>query len=302
MSDELLHQSKPMIGSYQCTKLIGTPSNNMVYMAVHQTTGKLVALRAMTVNVTNREEAIEQCKAELASFSVLDTPNIVPIEDYGSDGSTVYMALRFMKGGSLQERLKQRQKKLGSGAEVPLPSVGEILAMLDRVALALDDLHLRDVVHGQIEPRNLMFDDVGQAYVADIGLTRLLKIIFSLDATTSFNTNRYTAPELWSGERPLPATDQYSLACIAYELFTGKPAFDAPTIFGLMKQHSDEIPLPPHYVRDHLPADLALPFWQALAKPPERRYRSVRAFVDDLRQVFVGREGTPTGFFTFELG
>jgi serine/threonine protein kinase len=206
-----------------------------------------------------------------------------------------------MQGGSLADRLKYRRVKSDHGINIPLPSPGEVVEMLERVADALDGLHSEDMVHGQVEPRNIMFDEHGLAYLADIGLTRLLKIIYSLDATNSFNTNKYTAPELWDGQRPLPATDQYSLACIAYELITGRPPFDAPTIFGLMKQHTDDVVLPPHYVRDGIPADLALPFWQAMAKPPERRYHNIYAFVEEVRQAVADKEGSPTGFFTFDM-
>jgi serine/threonine protein kinase len=301
MAEEATRPLRRTFGPYSCIKVVGMSANNTVYYALHQGTGKLVALRALHVTHQNADAAIKACLAELEKFAQLDTPNIVPIEDYGSDGTVVYLVMRVMKNGSLQDRLKHRAHQAEVNHDIPLPSAGEVLAMLDRLAQALDDLHVRDMVHGQVEPRNILFDDMGQAYMADIGLTRLMKIIYSLDATNSFTMNRYSAPELWDGQRPMPATDQYSLACIAYELMTGRPPFDAPTIYGLMKQHNDDVALPPHYVRETLSPDLALPFWQALAKPTDKRFASVRAFVEELRVTLAGREGEPTGFFTFEV-
>ncbi len=288
-------------GLYTCIRRISLSGNSSVYYAVHQNTGKLYALRTITVSNEPYDDAVAACKTELAKFARLDTPNIVPMEDFGSEGAEVFMVMKAMKGGSLRDRMRLRQQKIADGGNMPMPSLGEVVAMLQRLALALDDLHVRDIAHGQVEPGNIMFDDDGNAYLADTGLTRLMKIIYSLDSTSSFNTTKYTAPELWEGERPLPASDQYSLACVAYELMTGRPPFEAPTIFGLMKQHTDDVAMPPHYVRDELPADLAIPFWQAMAKPPERRFPTVQAFITELSNAIKDREGSPTGFFTFEV-
>lgn len=291
------------VGPYTCLRAMGssTSSNNAVYAALHQGTGRLVALRALTVRHENQQTALEACRTELQRFAAFPIPNIVPIDDYGIDGSMLYIAMRLMKGGSLHDRLKKRQSRIEGGQELSLPSPGEVIAVIDRLAEALDSLHAHGMVHGQVDPRNILFDDSGLAYLADVGLTRLLKIIYSLETTNSFGTTKYTAPEIWDGQRSSPATDQYALACIAYELMTGKPPFEAPTIFGLMQQHKDEVTLPPHYIRRGLPTDLAIPFWQALAKLPDKRFGSLRAFVDDLRVSTNGNEGTATGFFALDL-
>lgn len=301
MADETTQQQQKKYGVYTCIRRIISSGNSSVYYAVHQHTGKLYALRAITVSNEPYEETIAACKLELEKFTRLDTPYLVSLEDYGSENAELYLVMRAMKGSSLRDRLKYRYQKALDNVNIPLPSLGEVMTLLQRLAVSLDDLHARDITHGQVEPGNVMFDEEGNAYLADTGLTRLMKIIYSLDSTSSFNTTKYTAPELWEGERPLPASDQYSLACVAYELLTGRPPFEAPTIFGLMKQHTDDIALPPHYVRDDLPADLAIPFWQAMAKPPERRFPTVQVFVKELAQAVQGKEGTPTGFFKLEL-
>jgi serine/threonine protein kinase len=301
MSDQPIAPTGKTFGPYSSLRTLGASNNNAVYMALHQGTGRLVALRALTVNHDNREQALEACKTEVARFAAYSIPNVVQIEDYGIEGSTLYIAMRVMKGGSLQDRLKAVQRKVDAGSAPILPSPGEVVAVVERLAQALDGLHGHGMVHGQVEPRNILFDDSGLSYMSDVGLTRLLKIIYSLETTNSFSTTKYTAPELWDGKRPSPATDQYALACIAYELMTGKAPFEAPTIYGLMRQHTDEVALPPHYIRRGLPADLAIPFWQAMAKLPEKRFPNLRAFLDDLRTTIQGNEGTATGFFALDL-
>ena len=301
MSDQSPAPIGRTYGPYSCLRVLGASGNNTVYLALHQGTGHLVALRVLTVNHDNRDQALEACKTEVARIATYSIPNIVQIEDYGIEGSTLYIAMRVMKGGSLQDRLKGMRQKVAAGVEPILPSPGEVLAVIERLSDALDSLHKHDMVHGQVEPRNILFGASGLAYLSDVGLTRLHKIIYSLDTTNSFSTTQYTAPEIWDGKRPIPATDQYALACIAYELMTGKVPFEAPTIYGLMRQHTDEVVLPPHYIRRGLPSDLAIPFWQAMAKSPEKRFPTLRAFLDDLRLSIQGNEGTATGFFVVDL-
>jgi serine/threonine-protein kinase len=236
----------------------------------------------------------------LDELAIIDAPYIVKIEDHGIHESMLYIAMTVMDGGSLGDRMKQRlHTTLEDDANLPSP--GEVLQMLERVAEALDDIHSRNIVHGQIGPRSIMFDETGAAFVADIGMTRLMKIIFKLEATNSFNMNPYSAPELWEGERPSPSTDQYALACVIYELLTGKPPFNNTSIYHLMQAHMNDVAAPPHYTRPELPGDLAMVFWQALAKPVDRRYPSIMAFHDGLRKSLGEKLGEDTDFYTFKL-
>jgi serine/threonine protein kinase len=294
-------QPKPRkFGPYEVLKLIGMSGQNAVFAAQHETTKHPVALRVMTMTVTDLSAAIAECTTVMKEMSIIDAPNIVKIEDYGTHDSMLYLAMTVMHGGSLADRMKQRMEPVVVD-DSQLPSAGEVLNMLERVAEALDDIHSRGIVHGQIGPRSIMFNENGEAFVSDIGLTRLMKIIFKLEATNSFSMNPYSAPELWNGERPSPATDQYALACVIYELLTGKPPFNNTSIYHLMQAHMNDVAAPPHYVRPHLPGDLAMVFWQALAKPVNRRYPSMLAFHAGLREALGTKLGEETDFFTFKL-
>lgn len=295
-------ETRPMrrtFGPYTCIRLMGFASSNTVYYALHQKTGRLVALRVMPIIRGNVAEVISACNEQLTRLTELNVPNIVPIEDFGDDDESIYIATRVMQGGTLDARLKRFYEE---GPEsCPLPGLEEIAGLMERLAQALDTLHENGLVHGQLDPRSIMFDSQGQAYLADVGLTKLHKLIYGLESTNSFNMSKYSAPELWEGVRPQPASDQYSLACMIYELLTGRAPFDADTIYKLMQKHVNDVALPPHYVRKELPADLALPFWQALAKPPAKRHKSVMAFYDDYRHAIKDHTSRTTDFFTFEL-
>lgn len=291
---------RQQFGSYITTKVMGSGEQSAVYAAIHETSGKMFALRVLTIQHKDVEQALSDCNAVLEELSELDIPNAVKIQDFGHDDSTLYIAMTILNGGTLLERMNIRV----TNQESPqLPSPADILKMTERIAIALDTLHQQGLVHGQIQPHSILFNDRGQAFLSEIGMTRIMKIIYSLDATNSFKMTRYSPPELWIGERPSGSTDQYALACIIYQLLTGKVPFDGPSIFSLMQAHSNDVAVPPHYVRQDLPSSLAMVFWQALAKPSDRRYPTIRSFYQDLRKSFADSDdmSAKTDFFTFLL-
>jgi serine/threonine protein kinase, bacterial len=298
--DDLKAPISRKFGPYITLKLIGTGGQSAVYTAMHETTGRMVALRIMSITDNDISEALNNCKDVLTELRILDIPHAVMIEDFGNVEAVLYIAMSVMTGGTLLDRMKQRHF-FNAEQSASLPSPLEVLDLVERMAIALDALHGIGMVHGQIEPRSIMFNNKGEAHLSDIGMTRMMKFIYKLDATNSFNMTKYSAPELWEGKRPSPATDQYAFACIVYELLTGKAPFDAPSIFGLMQAHANDVAAPPHYVREGLPSSLAMIFWQALAKPVDRRYPTLMSFYDDLRESLEQHQSKETGFFTFEV-
>lgn len=291
---------RQQFGSYITLKIIGSGEHSAVYAAMHETTGKMVALRVLTITNRDVARALIDCNRVLEELSELNIPNTVKIQDFGNDGSTLYIALTVLNGGTLLERMNVR---IINQENPKLPSTTDVLKMTERIAIALDTLHQQGMVHGQIQPHSILFNDRGEAFLSEIGLTRIMKIIYNLDATNSFMMTRYSPPELWAGERPSASTDQYALACIIYQLITGKVPFDGTSIFSLMQAHANDVSAPPHYVRPDLPSSLAMVFWQALAKPVDRRYPTIRSFYQDLQKSFSDTDdmSVKTDFFTFLL-
>lgn len=297
MPDQSVRQK---FGPYEVIKLIGSGGQSAVYTAIHEETGHMVVLRAMTIMVKDLAKAIQSCENVLEEIMNLKIPNSVGIENFGHDKSVLYIAMNVMEGGTLLERM--RRWDIGEPEKITqFPSFGEVLSIVERLAVALDALHSQNLIHGQLEPGSIMFNAEGEAFLADIGLTRLTKILYRLEATNSFNMTKYSAPELWDGYRPVASTDQYALACITYELLTGQAPFNAPSIFDLMQAHANDVAAPPHYVREGLPGSLAMVFWQALAKPIDRRFSTIMAFYEGIREVLEQHLDEPTDFLTFPL-
>lgn len=299
MNNELPTQHQ--YGSYLARHLIATDGQSVIYRAMHAITGEDVTLRLMAIQSKDMDVSLEECFHILEETQQITAPNISRILDYGNEENILYIATDYWPGASLLKRMKQRHFGLNATEPPQLPAAQEVLQLVDQVADALDGLHEQGVIHAQLSASSILFDAAGNAVVGDVGMLRLLKVLFNLETTNSFNMTRYSAPELWEGERPTPATDLYAFACIVYELLTGRPPFDNNSIAKLMKAHTDDLAPPPHHVRKELPSDLAMVFWQALAKPVDRRYASVRKFYLDLADVLQKVPEEPTGFFTFAL-
>src|SRR5690606_27464378 len=110
----------------------------------------------------------------------LEHPHIVPLYDYGTDDGMSYVVMRMLTGGTLAERLNARALARGR-----LPSLSETSQMLKQVAGALDYAHRKGVVHRDIKPNNIMFDDEGVAYVVDFGIARLMNVSTSITGEQS---------------------------------------------------------------------------------------------------------------------
>ncbi|MCB9461233.1 MAG: serine/threonine protein kinase [Anaerolineaceae bacterium] len=275
-------------GPYRCMRVLGDGLNHTLYHALHRENGELVALRTIPLDeehVELRREATDLLKSLKSILSAYT----VPVIDFGFEGETLYIASRVMKGGSLETRIQRHKaslehdsKRLDQNNRLGWPTPASCLRVIYRIAQALDDIHMAGFVHGLVDPINIMFDEHGDAYLGEMGVSQLTKILFNLGNTNSFYVSRYAAPELWLGGRPQPATDQYALGCLAYELLTGEPPYSGLSIYTLMKQHTEDALMPVNYVNPSLPDMVSLPLWRAMAKPMHERYPTVGEFVEDL--------------------
>jgi len=296
-NDEETMPIRHTVGPYTCMRVLGYSSNDHIYHAVNKS-GQSVALRVFHIQSGDRDEIMTDCQRELEIIQQAVAPNLVELLDYGTDDNQLYIAMSLMQGSSLEARFNHAYSE---NPQLSPPSLGEIATLLERLADALDNLHVQGIMHGQVEPRNILFDESGDGYLADVGLTKILKVLYRMDTTNTLTISPYTPPEVWHGENPVPSSDQYALACLAYELTTGRRPFQSTSIFKLMQAHLDHVVTAPHHVNNELPADLAIPFWQAMAKPSDNRFPHCFAFVQAYRKAIIGYEGIPTNFFTKTL-
>src|SRR5258708_1570207 len=198
--------------------------------------------------------------------------------DAGIDDGFPYLVAEFAANGSLRDQLQRRQPKI--------LSVHEVITILTQVGQALQYVHEQSIVHRDLKPENILFNAKGQALLADFGIA-----VF-LETTKTKNVNvigspLYMAPEQFDGFISR-RSDQYSLACIAYELLTGTPPFVATHPLALGMKHQLEQPRHLSEINANVPPHIEDAILKALSKKRDDRYPDISSFIAAMLSVPTG--------------
>lgn len=284
-------------GQYELRELIGIGGMGAVYRAYQASLRREVALKLLPPVFASEANYAERFLREAQTAAGLEHANIVPVYDFGTEDGINYVVMRLLTGGSLAERLGASEH-----GDRPLPTFIEIAFVLSKLAVALDYAHSRGVVHRDIKASNVMFDMQGSPFLVDFGIAKILGDTTSLTGTgVSMGTPSYMAPEQWRGESVTPKTDLYAFGVLAYVMVTGRMPFEAPTPYALMHKHLNEEPTPPKAFRADISDELKIVLNRAMAKAPQERYESARAFAVAFEQAVNGESFAASGFFTMPL-
>ncbi|MCU0241209.1 MAG: serine/threonine protein kinase [Vicinamibacteria bacterium] len=261
------------IGQYEIQSTIGQGASGTVFRAYDPTLNRTVALKIFSPELLHDQTFTERFTREAQIWGQLEHPAIVPVYHAGTEAGYPYIALRFIPGGSLDQKLQ----------EGPL-SIERALEILNVVATALDYAHSRGVVHRDVKPGNVLLDEVGHAYLSDFGIARLISSAADPYHTANVaGTPSYMAPEQARNQEPTPLADVYSLGCMAYEMLTGAAPFRGATVVDVMMQHIMAQPTPPTALAPHLPAHVEAAILKAMSKEPNERWPSAALFIQALR-------------------
>lgn len=213
---------------------------------------------------------------EIEIAARLQHPHILPLYDSGSAAGFLYYVMPYVEGESLRDRLT-REKQLG---------LEEALRIATEVAGALAYAHSRGVVHRDVKPENIMLSG-GTAVVADFGIARAVSAAGEAGQLTQtgtiIGTPAYMSPEQASGSTEVDGrSDQYSLACVVYEMLVGEPPFTGPTPQAVLARHSLDMVSPPSIVRSTIPDAVEAAVLRALSKLPADRYPTTALFAEAL--------------------
>jgi serine/threonine protein kinase/Tfp pilus assembly protein PilF len=265
-----------LIGNCNVIKELANGGFGRVYYGEHHfIPERSVAIKLLHPRLLRSSPERESFLAEARLLEKLRHPHILPVYDAGVHKDVrPYIITEYAPGGQLRERLRGQ----------PLP-VEEAMTILTQVGYALAHAHTQDIVHRDLKPENIFFNATGEALLGDFGIAVVLQTTdpASFDIRGSLP---YMAPEQWEGH-PVPASDQYALGCIAYELFTGRLPFYHPK-WGweeFKKQHLEREPKPPGELNPTLPAYIEQAILRAMAKDSAKRYESVTAFLQALSKV-----------------
>lgn len=286
-----------VLGQYELRELLGVGGMGAVYRAYQAGLQREVAVKVLPTTLAGEAGYIERFIREARMAGALEHPHIVRIYDYGTQGDISYLVMALLRGGSLSQRINQREEK---GA--PRPSLGEVSTMLNQMASALDYAHHEGVLHRDIKPANIMFDNQGRAYLSDFGIAKLMGANTALTGTgVAMGSPSYMPPEQWMGRDLTPAADQYALGVTVYQTLSGRLPFEADSAAQLMYKHFNEDPTPLNITRIDLPAAVNIVLTRAMSKDPERRFPNMTSFAQAFESAVEGNKGDATNFFVYKL-
>jgi serine/threonine-protein kinase len=243
-------------GRYRLDELQGHGPMSEVWRAHDDTLDRTVALKILSPTAD-----LGRFRREAQAAAALAHENVMRVFDYGEDEAGPFMALEWLPGGTLEDRL----------AQGPLPP-DETHRVAVGIAAGLAHLHSRGLVHRDLKPANVLFDEEGRTKLADFGLARSAAGTGTLtDAGTVLGTAAYISPEQAAGEPAGPASDVYSFGVILFRMLTGALPFTADNAVALVNMHRHETPPAVETLQPDAPPELAALTAAALRKDPSQR-------------------------------
>ena len=261
---QLEHIASVTRGRFEVKAELGRGGMATVYLAIDIRLNRKVALKVMLPSLASSEEMIERFEEEARNAARLEHENIVTIYSVEEIGHLNLFVMKFVDGASVAEMLKTHG---------PLP-VDVTRHVISQVASALQYAHGESVVHRDVKPGNVMIDGKGNAIVMDFGISKAMDSADLTQTGALVGTPAYMSPEQWRGSRAGPASDQYALGVLAYEMLTGGPPFVGPNL-ELREKHLAETPRPIRALRADVPRDLEGTVLRMLAKHVEERFSSL---------------------------
>ena len=268
---------------YANPRRIGHGGMGRIYLAEDRELGRPVAVKVLDDRFAGNDQLRRRFKREaLTAARLSGHPHVVTIFDVGEWQGHPFLVMEYLPGGTLADRTGKPIEPL------------QALAWLGQAAGALDAAHELGIVHRDVKPANLLFDEREELCVADFGIARIADDPMSgMTATgTVLGTAGYLAPEQALGHGATAASDRYALGVVGYELLTGSRPFERGSETAEAAAHIND-PVPPVSSRlAGLSPAVDEVFDRVLAKDPNARFPTAAAFVTALRDALEGREAT----------
>ncbi len=274
------------IGRFEIRESLGEGTFGQVFRAFDPQLGRDVAIKIAKVDGAHSDVIVKRFVREAKAVAGLRHPQIVPLFEFGQHEGVFYIVFAHIAGRTLQQELARR--KSDKLAADPRWAARVVAAMADALAHA----HALGIVHRDVKPANALIDAAGVPLIADFGLAASRHGAERLTHSGQvLGTPLYMAPEQAIGrvDEVGPASDQYSLGIILYELIAGRPPFVGPPEVVIF-HHLETEPPSPRTIDAAIPRDLETICLKCLQKEPGKRYASCRDMADDLRRWL---EGSP---------
>jgi serine/threonine protein kinase len=257
----MLELEGTQLGHYQLQQRLARGGMSEVYLAYDTNTQSVVALKVVN---KLQEDHTQRFQHEVQVLKQLAHPHILQVFEYGEDEAWCYVAMPYVKDGTLRNRLRNG----------PL-SLAEAHVLFTQILEALQWSHEHGFIHRDIKPSNVLLHEGKHVYLADFGLAKLLEDEHDMTQTGCLiGTPEYMAPEL-SEEPATCGSDIYALGVLLYQMLTGAVPFHGETPMAIYWKHLEEMPKPPSQLNPAIPMPVESVILRALEKDPRQRFQSV---------------------------
>lgn len=256
------------IGPYRLDEVLGEGGMGIVFRAVRDPDGDVVALKVLRRELSHDDTYRRRLIHEARAAGEVRHRHLVPVLDAGEEAERSYLAVSFVPGRTLEQRIH---------VDGPLP-LADAVRLLAQVAAGLDALHQAELVHRDVKPSNIMLDENDDAALTDFGLAKGRAYTVLTRPGQVMGTLDYLAPEMIKGGRATAASDIYALGCVAFECLAGHAPFAEKAVFQVAMAHLEEEPPDPCADRDDCPDGLAWAVLRALEKDPAQRPPTATAY------------------------
>ena len=263
------------IGRYRIESELGRGGMAVVYLARDPLIDRQIALKLMpSLPALVDTQFRPRFEREARVIASLEHPAIVPVHDFGYSDNLPFIVMRYMPGGSLKERIEK---------EAVVPK--EAIRIFHQLSPALDYAHKKGIYHRDLKPGNILFDQGGNAYIADFGVAKLSTANTALTGSGGIvGTPAYMSPEQAKGEEIDGRTDVYSMGVVLFEMLTGRQPYQANTPVSQLMAHIME-PIPDILgLRPDLPTSFQALIQKALAKDKEERFITMNDLLTGLME------------------
>ncbi len=266
-----LAQGSTIAEKYKIIELLGRGGMGVVYKAEDIRLKRTVALKFLAPELTREKEAKERFVLEAQTASALNHPNICTVHEIDESEGQMFIAMAFVEGQSLRERVVQGPLKLDEALDVAV-----------QIASGLYEAHEKGIIHRDIKSSNIMITSKGQAVIMDFGIAKLTGDTKITRTGATIGTMAYMSPEQARGEKVDHKTDIWSLGVVLFEMVIGKLPFNGAHEQAVMYSILNENPEPVTSLRTGVPIELERIVLKALQKDPNIRYQHTDEMLVDL--------------------
>lgn len=270
-------RAEGLIPGYTLEAELGRGATAVVHAATHNATGQAYAIKLLKSEPPMDSDAVARMRREIKLMRDLQHPGIVSLCDFGEHRGQHYMVLEKVSGRTLRDTL-------------PNLSLEQALDHTQSLLEALQYAHSRDVIHRDLKPENLMIDHQGKLRLLDFGFSRSAqRNTFETMDNSVAGTPAYMAPERLLCHTT-PASDQYSLGLIAYEMLCGRPAIPhGLDVAAVITKQMQETPVPLSQLNAKIPESIDRFVMKLISKKPEDRFENLQVALQHFLSARTGR-------------